>query len=347
MTTQDRPVADRISRRQLLAAAAASAVPALSIAADPLPAAGERELTWYLSHLSAPVAEEIGRMFTNRYPGIKVNVVRTTAQVAYQRLTLDRKNKLANCDIFSTPDVSHFVSLKAAGALLRYTSPNAEKLFPVFRDADPDGYYHVVSASLLSIVYNKNLVRPDEAPKTWKELIDPKWRSKLVVGNPAFSSFMGNWVLYMNRLYGWDYLERLRANRPFVGRSIIDGLTMLNSGERAVAVAPASLAEEAALKGAPLAVSYPSDGSILMLSFSAIPADAPHPNAAKLFLNFVHDIEICQLAIPQFGEPLRPEVVLPPGRKSAATVKIYRPAESEVAKNMQEAIERWREAFGA
>ena len=74
----------------------------------------EGELTWYIAHYTSEGAEDLGRGFTEKY-GVKVNVVRTTAQVAYQRLLQDIKNNQTICDVFSSTDVGHYVRLKADG----------------------------------------------------------------------------------------------------------------------------------------------------------------------------------------------------------------------------------------
>src|ERR1700742_5070600 len=79
----------------------------------------EGELTWYVSHYTSEGAEELGGEFTKIH-GIKVNVVRTTAQVAYQRLLQDLKNNQAICDVFSSTDVGHYVRLKAEGKFEKY-----------------------------------------------------------------------------------------------------------------------------------------------------------------------------------------------------------------------------------
>src|ERR1700755_361737 len=72
----------------------------------------EGELTWYTAHYTSEAAEELGAGFTRLY-GIKVNVVRTSAQVAYQRLLQDLRNNQILCDVFSSTDVGHYVRLKA------------------------------------------------------------------------------------------------------------------------------------------------------------------------------------------------------------------------------------------
>src|SRR5262252_6046428 len=79
----------------------------------------EGEITWYVAHYSSEGAEELGGEFTKLY-GVKVNVVRTTAQVAYQRLRHDLKNNQAVCDVFSSTDVGHYVRLKADGKFDKY-----------------------------------------------------------------------------------------------------------------------------------------------------------------------------------------------------------------------------------
>src|SRR5471032_3529001 len=90
------------------------------------------ELTWYVAHYTSEGAEELGATFTKLY-GIKVNVVRTTAQVAYQRLTQDIKNGQTNCDVFSSTDIGHYVRLKAQGQLEKFTPETEAKAAEQFR----------------------------------------------------------------------------------------------------------------------------------------------------------------------------------------------------------------------
>ena len=76
----------------------------------------EGELTWYTAHTDGETAEAVGRAFSERYPGVKVNVIRTTAQVAYQRLRQEIRSGTAQCDVFSSTDVGHDIALKKRGA---------------------------------------------------------------------------------------------------------------------------------------------------------------------------------------------------------------------------------------
>ena len=87
----------------------------------------EGELTWYTTHYTSEAAEELGAMFTKLY-GIKVNVVRTTAQVAYQRATQDFKAGQTIADVFSTTDIGHVMRFKAEGRLEKYTPRTSPRL---------------------------------------------------------------------------------------------------------------------------------------------------------------------------------------------------------------------------
>src|ERR1700721_2024617 len=80
----------------------------------------EGSLTWYVAQMTGEAAEDMGRIFTRQYPGISVAVVRTTGQVAYQRIEQELKNAAPQCDVFSTTDIAHMPALRARGALANY-----------------------------------------------------------------------------------------------------------------------------------------------------------------------------------------------------------------------------------
>ena len=240
----------------------------------------EGELTWYVAHYTSEGAEDLGRGFTKMY-GIKVNVVRTTAQVAYQRLLQDIKNNQTICDVFSSTDVGHSSALKAEGRFEKYVPESESKIVRAFRNFDPDGYYHTTSAGLVLLTYNSSKVKAEDAPKKWTDLLDIKWKGKVSIGHPGFSGYVGTWVLTMKNLYGWSYFEKLEKNKPQIGRSINDTVTALNvrrapgGGRRRRLDAVQCGARQS------VATSYPTDGSVLIIAPSAILKGSKHPNAAQ------------------------------------------------------------------
>jgi iron(III) transport system substrate-binding protein len=305
----------------------------------------EGELTWYVAHYTSEGAEELGKDFGQRY-GIKVNVVRTTAQVAYQRFVQDIKNNQAVCDVFSSTDLGHYARLAPEGRFEKYVPENTAKISEVFRNIDPQGFYHTTASGNVVLTYNTSKVKPEDSPKSWKDLLDPKWKGKVSTGHPAFSGYVGTWVYSMKKLYGWKYFEDLEKNKPQIGRSINDTVTALNAGERQVAAGADGSTLFSAARGNPLAVNYPTDGAILIISPSAVVKGAKHPNAAKLFMEYLMTPEASEINVKHFGIPIRPEVKGGAGTQPIDKIKVIRPTVAEIDKGIPPAIEDWRDTFG-
>src|SRR5262249_57043242 len=100
---------------------------------------------------------------------------------------------------------------------------------------DKDGYHYGLRATVNVIAYNTKSVSSGEAPKTWKDLLDPRWKGKLVTAHPGYSGVISTHVLALVHLYGWDYFKQLAQNRPMLVQSAVDPSSVVASGERAVA----------------------------------------------------------------------------------------------------------------
>ena len=307
----------------------------------------EKELTIYTAHYNTEEAARLCGAFEKKYPGIKCNFVRTTAQVAFQRLQQDIDAKTPVASVFSSTDVSHYPDLKKRGLLLAYKPHNlAEMVDSLKQYNDKDGFYNVTAAALMLISYNTSLVTEKDAPKNWPDLLDPKWKGKVSIGHPAFSGYVGTWVVLMRKLYGWDYFEKLEKNQPQIGRSVNDTVTMLNSKERAVAAGPEATTLLSRDKGNPLAVVYPTDGALLMVSPSGIPKNAPSPNAAKLYMEFLLSKEAGEVQVQTHSLSVVKGVKPAPGAKPLEAIKVVRPSEEEIAKGIPEVKEKFRDTFG-
>jgi iron(III) transport system substrate-binding protein len=305
------------------------------------------ELTWYTAHSDDITAQALGRSFEGLYPGLKVNVLRTTAQVAYQRITQEIKASAIQCDILSSTDLGHSVELKAKGAFEKYVPENSAKVLDIYKGYDPDGYFHVTSAGMIGIGYNTAKVKAADAPKNWTDLLDPKWKDNIALGHPGFSGYVGTWALTLRNKYGWEFFEKLAKNNPRVGRSINDTVTMLNAGESAVAGSgPVGTLLDSLKKGNPLAMIYPTDGTVLIIAPSSIMKGAKHPNAARLFMEFLMSEGASRIWVEHHTESMRPEVSAVAGAVSAKDLKTIRPTVAEITKGVPEVIKQWRETFG-
>ena len=307
----------------------------------------EKPLTWYTAHYNSETAAAVCNAFEQKYPGLKCNYVRTTAQVSYQRLSQDMKAGLAVASVISSTDVSHYGRMKKDGWLIAYRPKNTDELIDAFKSFnDPDGTYVATAAGLVLITYNTSVVSAKDAPKKWTDLLDPKWKGKVSIGHPGFSGYVGTWVVQMNKLYGWDYFKKLELNKPRIGRSINDTVTMLNAKESWVAAGPSATTLESIDKGNPLALVYPEDGAILMVSPTGILKNAPSPNAAKLFEEYLLSKDCNEVMVKMRQDSVNKHVKTPPGMKSIADVKTIRPSYEEVDKGIPEVKELFRDTFG-
>jgi iron(III) transport system substrate-binding protein len=306
-------------------------------------AKAEGEVTWYTAHFDTTLVGKIGSAFTAKYPGIKVNGLKATAQVSYQRLLQDLSAGAPQADIFSSTDASQFVELVRNNALEAYRPQNEKKIISAFQNFDPAGFYHVTAVSLVAITYNNQKISEADIPKTWQALLDSKWSNKIALGDPNFSGMVGAWTVTLQKMYGWEYFSRLSDGKPLITRSIDDTVTILNSGERILAAGDPASTLRSTAKGNPLSVFYPTDGAIAVVGPSGIVAGAKHPNAARLFMEFLLSTDVAQIEADAFEQSLRPEV---PGAKPLDQIKINRVVTEDILNNLKDVREKWRTTFG-
>jgi len=315
---------------------------ALQAAAGP-----EATVTWYVAQVDAETAEKLGRTFTQANPGVNVGVIRTTGQVAFQRLLLDIKNQVAQCDVFSATDISHMPILKARHELSEYVPVNAADLLPPFKALSDPGFFYITNAARYFLIYNTNRVKPEDAPRAWTDLLDPKWKGRVATGHPAFSGCTGTWALGVKKVHGWDFFEKLAKNNPRIGRSAVDPMTLITAGECLVGVGSANNAYASIDKGNPVGVRHPTDGLVLCVTPSAIPAHAPHPNAAKLFMEWLLSPDYARLITADGSEPILEGIAPRPGMPLLSDQAIIPLTVDEIRTGVRVVIEQWRETFGS
>lgn len=348
LVSADAQDASVIGRRLVLGGAGVGLLPRLARAEmASLEAAARKEgaVSWYTAHTDGETANMMAQAFMAQYPGISVGVVRTTAQVAYQRLLQDLKNGIPPCDVFSSTDLGHDVALSNEGKFARYTPENAKYILPDFAGIDPAGTYFATLSELVIPIYNTQRVKTADAPKSWTDLLDPKWKNQVSVGHPAYSGTVGTWVVAMKKLYGWSYFERLERNKPLIGRSVNDAVGVLTSGERTVAAGPSGLSQVTMERGNPIGLVAPADGAVVIVSPSAVMAAAAHPNAGRLFLEFLLGETCAKIAVDGRRIPVRSGAPERPGDplKGMKTVRL---TTAEIVRDMQDCIEQWRDTFG-
>ena len=265
----------------------ARAAPVMAASHDLIAAAQkERTVVWYTS-VDLPVAENVARSFETKYPAVSVRVERSGSERLFQRIEQEFASSIHAADVVNTSDGAHFVLWKRAGLLQHYVPIEAAQFLPKDQ-LDPDGTFMSWRASLSVIAYNTNLVRRNEAPKSFGDLLDPKWTGRIVKGHPGYSGTIMTATFQIARELGWSYFERLAKQQVLQVQSSTDPPKKLVLGERAV-MADGNEYNVFQMKesGHPLEVVYATEGTPLITGPSAIFKTAPTPNAAKLFQHYL------------------------------------------------------------
>jgi iron(III) transport system substrate-binding protein len=306
----------------------------------------EGKVVWYTS-LAIPSSTAIAHYFQNKYKGIEVEVHRSGSQRVLQRVMQEATAGIKNGDIIHTSDGGHFELLKDKGLLLKFTPPGVGRFPDGFKDKA--GFYYGMRATLSVIAYNPKIVTEKDAPKTWKDLLNPRWSGKAVTAHPGYSGIIMTHVLALVNAYGWDYFRDLSKNKLHIVQSANDPAGVVASGERPVGVNGAEYFYYKTLKqGNPIKIVYPKEGVPLVVSPVAIANDAPHPNAAKLFTEFIFARESQQLLADKEGLYTgHPEVTYPNDKPKLKELKLMQADADELEKRNNEIKKRFTEYFGA
>lgn len=302
----------------------------------------EGSVVWWTAHYAQDAAERVRDAFKAKYPGIEVQFIRQTAQVIYQRLAQDLKAGVHELDVFASTDEAHYVELKRQSALAQFVPADIDKIPAQFRNLDGDGYYQLGTIAFVLFNYNPSKL---QSAHRWPQLSDPRFKGQITLGHPAFSGYVGNWVVAMNDKYGWDYFQKLVPNQPKINRSIYDTVADIVGGERTIGAGPDSLSLEKKAGGNHIDVYYPDDDTILVTAPVAVLKDAPHPNAARLFTNFYYSREYSQALVKTFNFPLRTDVPSANGAK-LDKIRWTRVKVERLTSGVPEVIAKWRETFG-
>ena len=289
---------DMLKASTVLVAGAVFPEPLKSAAPEPTPiipamiqaARKEGAVTFYTG-MQIPVAETIGKAFEAKYPGIFVRVKRSGAERVFQRIGVEEEIRFHEVDVVCSTDAAHFVHWRRDGLLAPYLPEDVARYLPA-EQVGADGMYATVFGLLSPIGYNTNLVKPEDAPKSFVDLLDPKWRGKIVKGHPDYSGTILTATFALARDLGWSYFERLAEQNVLQLRSAHDPPNKLALGESAIQ-ADGNGSDLLLLReqGAPVEAIYATEGTPLITAPSAVFRSAPNPNAARLFQSFLLSIE--------------------------------------------------------
>jgi iron(III) transport system substrate-binding protein len=306
----------------------------------------EGKVVFYTS-VDVAVAEKVAKAFEAKYPGVKAQIERAGSERIFQRLGQEYGSKIYAADVVNTSDAAHFILWKREGLLAPYVPEDVAKHFPA-EHKDSDGMYATWRLTLSPIVYNTKLVKPNEAPKSFADLLDPKWKGKMVKAHPGYSGTIVTSTFQVARDLGWSYWEKLSKQSVMQVQSSTEPPKKLAQGERAI-MADGNEYNYFQLKekGAPLEVVYPTEGTPLITSPSAVLKNSPRPNAARLFQSYIHTPEAQQLLIDEGGlRSVHAQTKEKPGRTPLSKIKVMKDDAVAVEKEVETIKSKYAQYFG-
>jgi iron(III) transport system substrate-binding protein len=351
----------RYSRRDLLKISSAAAASALFArragAAGPRPspvttalidaARKEGKVVWYSGALDLAIAERFGKAFEAKYPGIAVRVERSGSERIYQRIGQEKQSGIHTVDVVNSADGAHFLEWKKNGWLAPYVTEDLAEHFSA-EHLDSDGTFATLAFWVTTIGYNTKLVKPEDAPKSFADLLDPKWKGKIVKAHPGFSGTILTTTFILARELGWPYFEKLAQQRVLQVQSASDGPKKLILGERAVNADSSDyhivIPKE---QGQAVEIVYPTEGAPLVPVPSAIFQAAPNPAAARLFQSYLFSLEAQQMFTDVFGQHSFHKLVREKaGRTPLSSIKMLTCDPAEVVAKSEEIKARYSKIFG-
>ena len=319
--------------------------PASFVAPDIAKAKAEGLVVFYTS-VDVSVAERLARDFQTKY-GIKVQVERTGSERVFQRLGQEMGSNLHVADVVNTSDAANFLVWKSSGWLASVRLEDIERYWPPqFRD--PDGTFATWRATLSPIAYNASLVKPAEAPQSWADLLQPRWKGKLVKAHPAYSGSEMTADYELMKAFGWGYLQKLGTQSIMQVQSSTEPPKVISRGEQPVMVGGNEyVVFQLQAQGSPLGIIYPREGTPFETSPAAVLKNAPHPNAARLFYQYLFSKDTQQMLVETGGlRSVRAGLHEPANRTPITRIRLLRDDPQGVLKTSDEMKTRYAQYFG-
>jgi iron(III) transport system substrate-binding protein len=293
------------------------------------------------------VAEKLADLFRQKYPDIEVQVERAGSERTFQRIGQEYSTGIYNADVIETSDAVHFDYFKREGWLEPAVPQEVADKWPA-DEKDADGQFAAYRAHLSVMAYRSDLLPEADAPKTWTDLLDPKYKGKMVKAHPGYSGTIMTATSVLSEKLGWDYFEKLGKQDIMQVQSSTEPPKKLAQGERVLQVDGNEynifrLQED----GVPIKIVYPSEGTPLAVGNAAILKQAPHKNAAKLFYAFLFSKEAQQLN-SDFGglRSFHPDVVEKSSRTPLKDIAVLHSDPAKLEPKIEEIKSNYERYFG-
>ena len=289
--------------------------------ADVAKAEAEGVLTFYTTDPPGGTTEVLND-FMKAFPKIKASFIRLQAGNLMAKLMAERQAKTYLADVMAISEMTFASDLVKRNAYTLYVSPEHAAYRTEYKSS-PEGHWAWGSLIVAGLAYNPKLVAANEVPKNWTDVFNPAFAGAINTKISTSGLQHGSWFK-LRQMYGEDYWTKFATLQPHGFDSYVQQFDrMVNGQDKVVHTAQYSAYLQFKAKGAQLEFVFPTDGVIVGQQLYGIIADAPHPEVAKLFLDW-------QLGMPgqismqnaHFVSSPRTDTPPPPGGIPTSQMKV-------------------------
>lgn len=216
--------------------------------------------------------------------GLEVEIIRLAGGRLFERISSEHGAGQLGADVIRQTDLVLAQKEKEAGVWEPYCPPGFDEIEPTLKQADCS--FWASQTPIYAIGYNNAQIKPEEAPKTWKDLLDPKWAGKIGLAHIGVGGSAWARDLFLRQTYGVEYWKALAAQKPFISGGAAGITEQMARGEIQLGMVLPGNQSHAATGGAPLGLVIPTDGVPSYGQWFGLAKGAKHPNAAKVFINW-------------------------------------------------------------
>jgi iron(III) transport system substrate-binding protein len=312
------------NRRHLFGGALAcllsASAPALAQGVDMAAAKREGKVVWYTS-VPIETAQKIANLFEQK-TAIKVELFRSGGSNILRRFQQEADGGKIFVDVLTHSEPAAARMMTKKGLFVPFKAADFDKVPDEVKD--PNGYHVAQRLNVMAMYARDDKLPIADRPKTWADLVQPKYKGKLVMADPSFSSLLVTIVGTLAKDQGWDYFEKLRRNDIMLVQGNQQVSDMIKRAERVIAVgADAAYVGESKKEGMAITTLYPQDGAFVIPSPSSVVKGSPNPNAAKAFAEFMLSKPVQELFPQEHLYSARVDVAGPPGNPPLGEIKIH------------------------
>jgi iron(III) transport system substrate-binding protein len=285
--------------------------------------------------------------FNKMFPKINTKYLRLQAGALYAKVLSERQARSYTVDALQLSDIGFVLDFQKKGGYLHYVSPEMAAYKPEYK-SQPEGFWIWGAVIMSGLAYNPNVTSADQAPKTWEDALDAKWADQVSV-KVANSGLQHVTWYELRRVLGPDYFKKLAALKPRAFDSYVQQYDRVtNRQDKLIHTAQYSGYLEFKAKGAPIEFVYPAAGLPAGPETYGLVSNAPHPNAAHLFMDWLLSVPgQTALSAALFLNSPRSDVPAPGGGVRASDLKLLFPSDWQAfVDSRPEFVREWDKLTG-